>query len=204
MGTVVVNYVFTPVHHPSHLSSFNSQEKCLLYHLPLGPISRILTFTLSLSTLTFTLPSLPGLLVPNFFCECFHRNPVVYPLSYYFIVTCTWTSFSFFFMLFNNSFCLKRRTRSLTHLSCRHPAFSIFLLLFLFLFRFFLLGTVLVTNFEEKQVYFSRLDKAKVEFSNFLNALSTSFIVFPMLAKEEEMGVMVVFFVCPIDNLRSV
>ena len=55
MGTVVVNYVFTPVHHPSHLSSFNSQEKCLLYHLPLGPISRILTFTLSHSQLSLSL-----------------------------------------------------------------------------------------------------------------------------------------------------
>ena len=48
-------YVFTPVHHPSHLSSFNSQEKCLLYHLPLGPISRILTFTLSHSQLSLSL-----------------------------------------------------------------------------------------------------------------------------------------------------
>ena len=81
--------MFTPVHHhpSSSSSSFNllfiySQEKCLLYHLPLGSYfqnSHTHPKTLSLSTLTFTLPSLPGLLVPNFFCECFHRNPVVIP-----------------------------------------------------------------------------------------------------------------------------
>ena len=89
------DFVFTPVHHhPSSSSSFNllfiprKNVYCTIFLL--GPISRILTLTLKHSHSQLSLSLFQVFLVSwsQFFFmnvkmahnQCFHRNPVVYPL----------------------------------------------------------------------------------------------------------------------------